>query len=55
MTFKTIWQPVPKWDVPVKELELRKTPRHDDELKRDRSANKKEADSYKRWLRNGRI
>lgn len=54
MEFKTIWQPVPKWDVPIKHLERARYPKRADELKRDRSQDKKEAESYKRWL-NGRI
>ena len=34
--FKTIWQPVPKWEVPVKELQRAKFPLHKDEKKRER-------------------
>jgi len=36
MNFKTIWQPVPKWGVPVKSLERAKYPKRKDELKRER-------------------
>jgi len=34
--FKTIWQPVPKWDVPVKQLNLARYPKRADEKKRER-------------------
>ena len=36
MTFKTIWQPVPKWDVPQKQLERARYPLRKDEKKRER-------------------
>jgi hypothetical protein len=34
--FKTIWQPVSKWEVPVKELQRAKFPLRKDEKKRER-------------------
>jgi len=34
--FKTIWQPVPKWDVPQKRLLQTKYPLRKDEKKRER-------------------
>ena len=37
MEFKTIWQPVPKWDIPVKQLERAKYPVRRDEFKRVRT------------------
>ena len=48
MTFKTIWQPVPKWEVPVKSLERAKYPKRKDELKRER-ANQNET---RKWIFN---
>ena len=54
MTIKTIWQPVPKWDVPVKQLERARFPKHSDEFKRDRSEDRKKFKDLKRWL-SGRI
>jgi len=37
MTFKTIWQPVKPWDVPVKQLDRAKYPKKKDEYKRERT------------------
>jgi len=34
--FKTIWQPVPRWDIPIKELDRAKYPIRRDEFKRVR-------------------
>jgi 3-methyladenine DNA glycosylase/8-oxoguanine DNA glycosylase len=36
MTFKTIWQPVPKWEIPVKKLQRSKFSLRRDEKKRER-------------------
>jgi hypothetical protein len=47
--FKTIWQPVPKWTVPVKSLERAKLPKRMDEKKRDR---KKEQNAMRKWILN---
>jgi len=37
--FKTIWQPVPKWDISIKKLSRAKYPLRQDEYKRSRQKN----------------
>jgi hypothetical protein len=45
---KTIWQPVPKWDIPLKQLDRSKYPKRKDELKRERV----NQNDYRKWIFN---